>query len=280
MNIRQNRKIVQCVRVLPILLVLVGCNSKTGWDERFRESSQLSAPVLTITPADPQNFTFAMVGDLHIGGTDTDRFRRILQAAQAEGDSFVVLLGDIADKGEAESFLAAQAALKDYGFENKVISIVGNHDIFGDGWPAYRNVWGPSHFSADVGNSRFIALDSADGTLGVEQFDWLLEQLGRSPLSHTFILSHYMPVVPGQRTYLRLANQLEAERLMSLASKKSVTGLFGGHYHSFCKEKIAEVDYVVAGGGGGKRMKPVEDYFFIQVVVSQSSVTYQLKIVT
>jgi len=258
-------------------VLLWGCESKSVWDERFKESLNLSKPLVSVSPADPDNFTFAMVGDLHIGGSDATRFRRILQSAQTEADSFVVLLGDIADKGESESFLAAQNAIKDFGYENKVIPILGNHDIFGNGWAEYQKIWGSSHYSVDVGNSRFIALDTADGILGEEQYNWLLDELNRSPLSRTFILTHYMPVVPGQRTYLRLANQLEAERMMNLADRKSVTGVFGGHYHSFCQEKIGGVDYVVAGGGGQRRMKPIEDYFYVQVSVSKDSVQYQLK---
>lgn len=261
------------------IVILLGCESKSVWDERFKESLNLSQPTLSVSLADPDVFTFAMVGDLHIGGSDATRFRTILQTAQSEGDSFVVLLGDIADKGEAESFIAAQNTLKEFGFENKVIPLLGNHDIFGNGWTEYQKIWGPSHFSVDIGNSRFIALDTADGIVGEEQFEWLVNELDRVPMSRTFILSHYMPVVPGQQTYLRLANQLEAERIMNLASKKIVSGFYGGHYHSFCQERIAGVDYVVAGGGGGRRMKPVEDYFFVQVSVSKNGIQYQLKIV-
>ncbi|NBX77153.1 MAG: metallophosphoesterase [Proteobacteria bacterium] len=267
------------IAFLIIFVTLLGCESKSVWDQRFKESVKLSQPTLSVGLADPNTFTFAMVGDLHIGGSDATRFRNLLQAAQAEGDSFIVLLGDIADKGEAESFLAAQNALKDFGYENKVIPILGNHDIFGNGWTEYQKIWGASHYSVDIGNSRFIALDTADGIVGEDQFEWLVDELERSPNSHTFILSHYMPVVPGQQTYLRLANQLEAERVMNLASKKSVSGFYGGHYHSFCQERIAGVDYVVAGGGGGRRMKPVEDYFFVQVSVSATGVQTQLKII-
>ncbi|MFM8269955.1 MAG: metallophosphoesterase family protein [Pseudomonadota bacterium] len=264
---------------LTFLLVLLGCESQSTWDQRYRDSQGLAMPAFSATPGDPDNFTFAMVGDLHIGGTDTNRFRTILQTAQSEGDSFIVLLGDIADKGEEASFSAAKDALRDFNFDDKVISILGNHDIFGDGWTEYQKVFGPSHFTVDVGNSRFIALDTADGVVGEEQFDWFLEELNRNPLSHTFVLTHYMPVVPGQQTYLRLANQLEAERMMNLATRKTVTGVFGGHYHSFSQEKISGVDYVVAGGGGGRRMKPIEDYFFVQVLVSQNSIQYQLRVV-
>lgn len=262
-----------------LVWVLSGCESKSVWDERFKESVNLSAPPVSVALADPNAFSFAMVGDLHIGGSDTTRFRKILQTAQGEGDSFIVLLGDITDKGEAVSFAAAKSAIQDFGFNNKVIPILGNHDIFGDGWNEYQKVWGASHFSVEVGSSRFIALDTADGIIGEEQFDWLVDELARPPLARTFLLSHYMPVVPGQQTYLRLANHMEAERVMSLASQKGVKGVFGAHYHSFCRETIGGVDFVVAGGGGGRRMNPVKDYFFIQVVVSNDSVQYQLRTV-
>lgn len=276
-GIRQNGKIAQRALLGLVFLLIVGCESRSVWDQRFRESLSLSAPSFSVSPPNPEEFSFAMVGDLHVGGTEVSRFRKILETAQAEGDLFVILLGDISDKGQLESFQAVQNALKDFGFENKAIPILGNHDVFGEGWMEYQKIWGASHYSVEAGNSRFIALDSADGTLGEDQFDWVVSELNRPALSHTFILSHYMPVVPGQRTYLRLSNQLEAERLMSLAFKKGVAGVFGGHYHSFCYGNILGVDYVVAGGGGERRMKPVDDYFFVQVNVSATNVQYQLR---
>lgn len=261
-----------------IILVVVACTSKTVFDERFTESASLSQPPF-IGPADPQVFKFAMVGDLHVGGTDTARLERILDRAQAEGDEFIVLLGDIVDKGEAVSFSAVQQAIQNKGFHQKVIPLLGNHDVFDEGWRFYKSQWGSSHYVVDAGNSRFIVLDTADGTLGKQQFQWLTDELSKARPQHTFLLSHYMPVVPGQRTYLRLANQTEAERLMKLASRSEVKGVFGGHYHSYCQETIEGVDYVVAGGGGGRRMEPVKDFFFIQVAVSGDEITYHLRTV-
>jgi hypothetical protein len=115
---------MRCIEFILFSVILLGCESKSVWDERFKESMNLSQPTLSVSLADPDVFTFAMVGDLHIGGSDATRFRAILQTAQSEGDSFVVLLGDIADKGEAESFIAAQNALKDFGFENKAKKVI------------------------------------------------------------------------------------------------------------------------------------------------------------
>ncbi len=261
-----------------VLLALAACVSRSVWDERFLQSQTLSAPPLEVVLPSDRNFSFVMVGDLHVGGSHTDRFRNILQKAQAAGDDFVVLLGDLTDKGEAESFLAIREALADFSFEKRVIPLLGNHDVFSEGWNEYKKTWGASHYSLTLGNSRFIVLDTADGLIGKEQWEWIQNTLESVKETHTFILTHYMPLVPGQRTYLRLSNQTEAERLMKLASQKQVRGVFGGHYHSYCQEKIAGVDYVVAGGGGGRRMEPIQSHFFVRVTINGSEVSYQLEL--
>jgi len=258
--------------------LLGACVSRSVWDERFVQSQSLSAPPFEVALPYSRNFSFAMVGDLHVGGGNTERFRTILAKAQTAGDAFVVLLGDITDKGDSESFQAVQQALKDFNFEKKVIPLLGNHDIFSDGWLEFKRQWGASHFTLSVGNSRFIVLDTADGLIGEDQWAWLKSTLRSATEAHLFVLSHYMPVVPGQRTYLRLSNQIEAERLMKLAAQTGVRGVFGGHYHSFCQEEIAGVTYVVAGGGGGRRMDPVKNHFFVRVSVSGDQVSYGLEL--
>lgn len=260
------------------VFVVVACVSRSVWDERFFQSESLSPPPFEVVLPSDRNFSFVMVGDLHVGGNNTDRLRTILQKAQTAGDEFVIFLGDITDKGETASFQAIQQALIDFGFEKKVIPLLGNHDVFSEGWSEYKKTWGASHYSLSVGNSRFIVLDTADGLIGEDQWEWLKTTLNLAPQTHTFILTHYMPLVPGQRTYLRLSNQTEAERLMKLASQKGVSGVFGGHYHSFCQEKIAGVEYVVAGGGGGRRMEPIKNHFFVRVTVNGNEVSYQLEL--
>lgn len=258
-----------------ILFFITACVSRSIWLERFQASQTLSLPPIDTHIVDPENFSFAFVGDLHVGGTDTTRFRSILEKAKSSGDEFIVLLGDLTDKGEATSYEAIHQALQDYGWEQRVVPLLGNHDIFTEGWENYQKVFGAAHYSVDIGNSRFIAIDSADGIIGKEQFDWLRQKLEEPQLTHTFLLSHYMPVVPGQQTYLKLSNFFEAQSLMQLSSEKNVTAMLGGHYHSFCRGKIAGVEYVVAGGGGGRRMEPVKDYFYVQALVDGQNVDYR-----
>ena len=265
-------------RIFLILLLVAACVSQSVWYERFQQSKALPHPPISISLPDSEVFSFAMVGDLHVANGNTERLQTILTQAANEGDQFIILLGDIVDQGDKESFEAVETAIKNGGFEGKVLPLLGNHDIFSNGWDEFKSKWGASHYAITLGNSRFLALDTADGIIGEDQMEWLQNELRTSSSRHDFILTHYMPIVPGQRTYLRLSNQTEAERLMKLASRFEVTGVFGGHYHSYCREEIAGVEYVVAGGGGGRRMEPIKNHFFVQVVINQGNATFNLRL--
>jgi 3',5'-cyclic AMP phosphodiesterase CpdA len=258
-----------------LVFALFGCVSRTLFDLRFRESEGLTAPTLATPPADPDHFSFAIVGDLHIQKADTSRLQRVITAAGAEGDSFFIFLGDIVDQGKEEDVKAFRDTLTAASWDAKAFPVIGNHDIFEDGWTFWKKYNGPSHYTFTAGNSRFIVLDTADGALGDDQRRWLVSELEKPAPANTFLLSHYLPTVPGERTYLKLSDDAEALELMKLATNKGVRGWFGAHYHSYLKGNVGGVDYVVAGGGGGRRMKPVEECFYVQVTVSGTSVTYK-----
>lgn len=261
-----------------LMAFLSGCTAKSGVGTRYEESAVMAAPSLSVNLPHPDQFTFAIVGDLHIG-TDTARFSRILTQSKGEGDAFIILLGDIVDKGEVKSFTALTQALAAVSMQNAFLPVIGNHDVFDEGWLHYKTVFGASHYAITVGNCRFIALDTADGTVGEDQFHWLEEELSKPSVTHTFLLSHYLPTIPGQRTYLRLANEMEALKLMKLAERTSVRAWLGAHYHSYIHERIENVDYIVAGGGGGRRMEPVKENFYVQIQVTPTQVSDTLKII-
>ena len=260
-------------------ITIVCCVSRTVHQERFRDS--MAATPATFTPSipDPDHFSFAVVGDLHIGNEDTTRFRRILTAAAAESDAFVLLLGDLVDTGLDVDVAAYRKALQDLNYDTKVISVLGNHDIFADGWKSFLAANGPATFTVTAGNSKFVVLDTADASLGYEQIQWLNAESGKPKPTHVFWASHYSPIVPDQRTYLKLADEAEALRLINLATDWGVDTWFGAHYHSYVNKTIQGVTYLIAGGGGGRRMEPVAKFFFVQVNVSGKDLTYNLRIV-
>lgn len=261
-----------------IAALVACCVSRTIHEERFHESEAIAAPTNNVALADPSNFTFGIVGDLHIGNADTGRFRRILSAAQTEGDSFMVLLGDLADQGVREDYTAIQDAVAAFGFTGASFPVLGNHDIFEDGWTHYKAVMGPSHYTFTIGNSKFIVLDTGDGTLGDQGMDWFESQLKQPrSTSHLFVASHYLPDVPGVRTVLKISDSYEALKLMKLAREHQVTAWFGAHHHSYVNENVEGVRYVCAGGAGGRRMEPVKKFFFVQVTISGTEVSYAVR---
>ena len=258
-----------------IFLLALSCGSERSTAQRLRESLAMAAPS-GISVANANSFSFAVVGDTHLGN-DMQNLQTILTNTAAEGDEFLILLGDIVDKGVRADMDAVKAAVAASALSGKVLYIVGNHDVFDDGWAHFKADFGPSVYSLTIGNSQFIALDTADGTVGRDQTEWLTAQFGVPAPTHRFLLSHYLPHVPHQRTYLRLADEVEAARLMKLAGNHSVSAWFGGHYHSYGVEAIEGVSYIVAGGGGGRKMQPVTSNFFVQVVVNGSNVSFNLR---
>ncbi len=258
------------------MLVVLSCVSRTSPDARVAESLAVTVPA-TFTVADSSRFTFAAVGDLHIGGGNTDRMRAILSDAATGGDEFVIFLGDNVDQGDRADVLAFRQAIHDTGWDGKNFSVAGNHDVFQDGWAHYKELTGSSTYSFVAGNSKFIAVDTADGTMGSRQTRWLRDRLAETTQAHTFILSHYLPVIPGQATWLKLSSDTEAADLMSLSTRSNVTAWLGAHYHSYIVQEIGGVTYLVAGGGGGRRMAPVSDYFYARVSVDGDAVSYEMK---
>lgn len=253
-----------------------GCFSNSHFNQRFTESDGLAPPTLSTQPADPDHFSFAVVGDLHIKRANVDRLKTMLAMASAEGDSFFIFLGDIVVEGLEQDVKAFRDVLTSQGWSLKAFPVIGNHDIYNDGWTNWKKYNGPSHYSFTAGNSRFIAIDTADGSLGEAQSKWLREKVKEGSSSkNTFLVSHYLPEVPGQRTYLKLPDDVEALSLMKLASDFGVRGWLGAHYHSYLLGKIGGVEYLVAGGGGNKRLPPVREFFFVQVTVSGADISYQ-----
>lgn len=157
-------------------LLALSCGSSSHTDQRFRESLAMAA-LPAISVANPDAFSFAVVGDTHVGA-DTTALQTILTRAAAEGDEFVILLGDIVDKGIKADMDAVKAAVTASAFSGKVLYVVGNHDVFEDGWTHFKTDFGPSVYAVTIGNSQFIALDTADGTVGRDQYEWLKGRFG------------------------------------------------------------------------------------------------------
>lgn len=258
--------IFEPLQVFLFIILLIGCGTSSTLEERFKYSDTLEQKDISVS--NPNNFTFGIVGDLH---GNTDFLKKIIDKLEQNNDSFLILLGDLTDKGTEEEMTSIKNCLNNW--YKKTLFVIGNHDIYGDGWNHYKRIFGPTHYLFSVGNSAFIVLDTADASLGYTASEWFLETLKSLNATNIFVVSHVMPVVPTIRTYLKMSNEREATRLMKIASSNKVKAWFGAHYHSYINFNIDSVDYVIAGGGG-RRLPPITSNFYVRVTVNNNNITY------
>jgi hypothetical protein len=129
----------------------------------------------------------------------------------------------------------------------------GNHDLYqADAWEDWKAVFGPSAYSITVaGRVKFIFMDTADGSIGQSQFDWLEEELGGA--ERYKIVGTHFPCYDGLNPGIyRLASSTERLKLQSLLRRGRVYAYIAGHIHAWRETEIDGVPhYICALSPGG-----------------------------
>jgi predicted phosphodiesterase len=142
-------------------------------NDRFAQSMDWNAdhPFKTITVSDDSYQVYAM-GDSHVGSTDN--LDRLISDAENNGAVAVVMNGDLTT-GNEKDFYTFQNHLPDPD-SLATFQVVGNHDLYFDGWKTYYKLFGSSTYyftvQTPVANDLYICLDAGSGTLGSNQLDW------------------------------------------------------------------------------------------------------------
>jgi predicted phosphodiesterase len=120
-----------------------------------------------------EDYTMFILSDCHVGGTKNLDF--ILDEASRADASAVVMAGDLTT-GHASDYITFQQYLPDFEIL-PTFQIVGNHDLFFDGWKQFYSLLGSTAYLFTVqtptASDLYICLDTGGGTLGSDQLDWL-----------------------------------------------------------------------------------------------------------
>ncbi len=163
-------------------------------------------------------------------------------------------LGDIIDAQKnypcADSILhfAGQTIL------DTVFATPGNHDIYFRQWSIYRSFFKTSAYWFDTNNGAkkldlFICLDSAEGTLGVEQMNWLRDLLAKKSKEGyrrivVFTHTHIWKLDESQGHTSNMALE-ETYELTSLLGQYGVETVWCGHQHAMQRVVFKNVMYLV-----------------------------------
>lgn len=225
-----------------LLIGMLGCDyfemrgfllSYETVDERFEQSMRWNNnhPYKTFyTSVD--DYRLYVMGDSHLG-TATN-FNIFVNAAKNDQALAAVMVGDLS-KGNKEDYDFLNQNIPDPD-SLKTFQLVGNHDLYFDGWKQFYQLFGSGvyYFTVQTPTAKdlFICLDSGGGTLGAKQLKWFQELLegNRDTYRYCIVFSHV--------NIFRIRNTLSTnpypEEVMALAElclKHNINMVFNGHDH-------------------------------------------------
>ena len=161
-------------------------------------------------PPATAGFTFVQLSDLHIGfqGPKVNpeaehTLERVVAAVNAlpVAPAFVVVTGDLTHQVDdaAERLLRLQRVRDGLaGLKVPLLKVLpGEHDAALDQGAAFKQVFGPTHYSFNHQDVHFVVLDNVSdpqGALGVDQLTWLASDLKAVPNSRRIVVLVHRPL--------------------------------------------------------------------------------------
>lgn len=192
------------------------------------------------------------ITDLHIVpdgegdfcGVDPYRsLERVLDDALARAPDLIIATGDLAECGDAATYLRLGQLLRSTGIP--VFVLAGNHDS--PEHIAKELCGGNIHFTDvhDLGEWRLVFLDShvdgkGYGELSSEQSMRLKDALEQSAARHVLVALHHTPIAPCPSFNCQFGGAREF--LEELSSWANVRAVIAGHAHVDCKARFHGIE--------------------------------------
>ncbi len=258
-------------------LFILGFAAFELWDRYFpsvvnnRNSKEISR-----IKVDPSDFSFAVFGD-HKGHGHI--FKPLLRdVGKDKNIAFAMDLGDLVRNGRRWFFERFLTEVKN-NLTIPLLVAIGNHDLY-RGSKKYREIFGPTYYSFQIGQNYFIVLD-ASTLSGLDKLErrWLEDELEKSKISNVrLVFMHVPPFDPRKgKGYKSLA---DGEDLLELFRRYQVTHLFCSHIHGFFSGQWEGVPYTISGGAGAGLQGTDPQHFFhhyIKVSISGGNVETEVR---
>lgn len=228
--------------VLLFLFIISSC--KMGFNEFFWRRSDVSSRSTHITDISPpetivskQSYNVLLLADIHYSEVTVNPEAVLFEWLDSlEEDTlpdFCIVLGDMTNYGfenEYEMYDSLVTRLNLYNIP--VLGLLGNHDIYNSGWDYWIKYVEPqtAYYRFSTPKYSWYFLDSANGTLGEEQFNNLIEEL-QNDKKQKLIFSHY-PLYRDGIFYFTLLDSRERAKLIAAFADNDVLYYFAGHKHS------------------------------------------------
>ena len=256
-----------------------------GVEKRFAQSKEMHEDLKIGSVKAQENYSFYVATDPHIDQTHTnlgifnDALKNDSEAA------FGVVLGDCIDvKGNLPKYLEALSYSPDkHAYDQQVFHVLGNHDLFFNGWVDFKELVGPAvwwfEVEFDGGKDLFISLDTATGSLGRNQTEWFKSFLAanRKDYRHCVILTHtnFFYTDNSQTSSGNMPLE-ESYALIDLLGKHKVSLVLQGHDHHSEDLVYQNVRYTIIGAIHDRMEEPE----YIKVTAIQEGLSLDWQFIT
>jgi hypothetical protein len=215
-----------------------------------------------IAVADPDDFTFAVMGD---NKGNHSVFEPLLQDIDHEKEiTFAIDDGDLVRKGRVGLYRRFLQQVQE-NLAIPFLTAIGNHDLNDDGSNKnYREIFGPTYYSFQVGHGYFIVLDATtEAGFDTAERQWLESELQKSQASKARFVFMHVPVFdPRGGQFHKSLPDKDQQDLLDLFRRYKVTHLFASHLHGYFSGVWAGVPYTLTGGAGARLQGKDPAHFF------------------
>jgi Icc protein len=197
-----------------------------------KDQTDLTAKNLARMAANPlragDTLRFAFTGDSQ---RFYDHAEKLVESVNHQpGLSFMVVAGDISDFGLAREMRWVDERLSKLNIP--YLTVIGNHDLVGNGREAYQHIFGPLNYSFVYGDTKFIFIDTNGREYNfngrIPDIGWLQQQTSSlDGAKRQVVLSHVPPLDDD------FDKTLTEPYAQTLAAAPKLTFALNGHTHRF-----------------------------------------------
>jgi hypothetical protein len=227
----------------------------------------------------PKDFTFAVLGD---NKGDYSVFEPLLNdIAYSTEIAFAIDEGDLVNEGERRLYRRFFKQLK-RNLTIPFLTAIGNHDLNNGSSSNYQEIFGPTYYTFEVGQSYFIVLDATtEAGFDKTERKWLEDELKTAQTSKArFIFMHVPPFDPRGSRFNKCLPEKDRKDLLELFRSYKVTHLFASHIHGYFSGIWEEIPYTITGGAGARLHGSDPEHFFhhyIKVHVNNGKINMMVR---
>ncbi len=191
------------------------------------------------------DYSLLIAGDSQVGGIAN--LDTLIARSNKPSVTGLVIVGDITT-GLKEDYKIFDKELAE---KNSIPAflILGNHDLFFNGWDTYYSYFGSSTYDFTVKTNNasdlYICLDSGNGTIGSRQLEWLKDELEKKRKDNRFcIIFTHVNFFREHHTFSASPLVDELHILIDLFYRYSIDMVIMGHDHRRSEELFGRTHYI------------------------------------